>query len=100
MYWRIFCPKLGQVTNPERLTYTQILVKYPSPPGAETDTILETEKPLGTVERPLELERSRDCDMPVHRRQRNNNWTRQKKKKKQGVICFYSLGKSFRHFMF
>ena len=23
-------------------------------------------------------ERSRDCGMPIHRRQRNNNWTRQK----------------------
>ena len=29
-------------------------------------------------EEPLELERSRDCGMLVHRRQRNNNWTRQK----------------------
>ena len=32
-----------------------------------------------------------------HRRQRNNNWTQQKK---QGVTCFYCLGKSFHHFVF
>ena len=48
-----FCPKLGQVSNPQRLTYTQILVKYlPSAGalggwGAETNTILKTEEPLG-----------------------------------------------------
>ena len=32
----------------------------------------------GVEEGPLELERSRDCGMPVHRRQRDNNRTRQK----------------------
>ena len=48
-----FCPKLGQVSNPQRLTYTQILVKYlplagalGGGGGAETNTILKIEKPL------------------------------------------------------
>ena len=35
----------------------------PLPLGAETDTILKTKKPLGRGDqRPLEQERSRDCD--------------------------------------
>ena len=74
MYLRIFCRKLGQVPNPHRLTYTQILVKYPPPPpplqlGAETDnTILETEKASG---------RGETLGTIVE----NNNWARQKKKK-------------------
>ena len=49
-----FCPKLGQVSNPQRLTYyktiiTHLLFEYPppSPGGNKTDTILKTEKPLG-----------------------------------------------------
>ena len=28
-----FCPKQGQVSNPQRHPYTQTLVKYPPPPG-------------------------------------------------------------------
>jgi len=79
MYWKIFCPKVGQVSNPERLTYTQILVKYPSPPWGQKLTPLWKPRSPWEVERPLELERLRDCDMPVHRWQRNNNWAREEK---------------------
>ena len=62
-----FCPKLGQVSNPQWLTYTQILVEYPLPwgepggGGAETDTILKIKNPPGGGET-LEQERSHDCD--------------------------------------
>ena len=70
MYLRIFWRKLGQVPNPHRLTYTQILVKYPPPPlqlGAETDnTILETERASGRGETLATIVE-------------NNNWARQKK---------------------
>ena len=81
MYLRIFCRKLGQVPNPHRLTYTQILVKYPPPPpplqlGAETDnTILETEKASG---------RGETLGTIVE----NNNWARQKKKKNRESFVF------------
>ena len=54
----IFCTKLGQNSNPQRLTYTQILV------GGRNDTISPFWKPRSPSEeeRPLERERSRDCD--------------------------------------
>ena len=48
-----FCPKLGQVSNPQWLTYTQILVEYPLPLGAETDTILKIKNPPGGGDRDL-----------------------------------------------
>ena len=119
-----FCPKLGQVSNPQRLTYyktiiTHLLFEYPPPPLGETKlTPFWKPRSPWEEERPLEQERSHDCDKSwtesdnnkisealhaeqsiaaVHRRQRNNNWTRQKK---QGVICFYCLGELFRHFVF
>ena len=52
-----FCPKLGQVSNPQRLTYyktiiTHFLIEYPtpSPGGKKLTSFLKTQKPLGRGE--------------------------------------------------
>ena len=50
-----FCPKLGQVSNPQQLTsyktiITHLLFEYPPPPppwGKETDTIFENREAPG-----------------------------------------------------
>ena len=96
----IFCRKLGQVSNPQWLTYTQILVEYQrKQKEAETHTILKTKKPLGRgeilrtrkIRHVTAISREQKVTtamaeqarfvrfsmlnrvLPVHRRQRNNN---------------------------
>ena len=75
---RFFCPKLGQVSNLSRWLIPKCWSStLPPPPPPIFRPFWKPRSPW-EEEEPLELERSRDCGMPVHRRQRNNNWTRQK----------------------
>ena len=114
---------MGQISNPQRLTYTQILVKYLPPlrclgagggGGAETNTILKTEKPLGR-EDPWNEEdhvtaKSHEPWTTANGTTRfvrfcTLSWFIEGKEitpghdKKERVFCFYCLGKSFRHFV-
>ena len=89
----IFCTKLGQNSNPQRLTYAQILV------GGRNDTIHHFEN-REAPEKRRDLWNEKDhvtAISQVHRRQRNKSWTWQKK---QGFICFHPLWKSFRLVVF
>ena len=70
-----FCPQLGQVSNHSGWLIPKYLSSIPPPP---IFTPFWKPRSPWEEEEPLELERSRDCGMPVHRRQRNNNWTGQK----------------------
>ena len=119
----IFCRKLGQVSNPQWLTYTQILVEYQrKQKEAETHTILKTKKPLGRgeilrtrkIRHVTAISREQKVTtamaeqarfvrfsmlnrvLPVHRRQRNNNWTRQKKRQSHLFLLFRKAISPFR----
>ena len=65
--------------------------------GAETNTILKTEKPLGREDPANDTTRfGRFCMLSRFIEGKEITTGHDKK---EGVLCFYCLGKSFRHFV-